>query len=166
MKRLMNGSALLINTVFGTLALSFVIGGASFAEEPPTPGRLPSKTAPPPAIAPTVEKNSAIARVTPISGKIDLRLRNNSGTRIIFEAAGFSSPTTLTSGQSMTFHSLPTPITVKIARVDGGFVQVRPIENASLGTLELTIDEGDEDAGVMKIQPNGNVFIRGRQPGE
>jgi hypothetical protein len=164
MKRFINGSTLL-NAVLSTLALSSVMGGFGLAEEPPGPTALPNQTAPPPAIAPIAERNLAISSVTPVFGKIDLRLRNNIGTQITLEAAGFS-PNTLTSGQSVTLHSLPTPIIVKIARADGGSVKVRPIENASLGVLEVAIDEGNEDSGVMTIQPNGNVFIQERQPDE
>ncbi len=171
-----------MTAIFSSLVLSAAMGKAVLAqpsdsfllsENLPTPVTLPRQTALPPIIQPTAlsaplrvsqgdRTPVEVASVTPISGKIDLRVRNNMGAQVVFEAAGYLLPNRLIGGQSMTIHNLPTPIAVKISRADGGLLKVRPIRTSDVGVLEVAIEEGNrlsDDSGIVRIQPNGRVSL-------
>lgn len=103
-----------------------------------------------------------IARVIPISGRIDLHLQNNIGTPIIFEAAGYTTPASLNPGQEILLRNLPTPVTVKIYRADGGLLNVHPLQKLQNQRLDLALDEASplsDDSGIVQIRANGQVQL-------
>ncbi|MEP6542857.1 hypothetical protein NDI47_11830 [Microcoleus vaginatus GB1-A2] len=58
--------------------------------------------------------------------------------------------------------NLPTPVTVKMVRVDGGLLKVIPMSSSEKGMLAVSIDETSNfggNQGVLRIQPNGQVFL-------
>lgn len=160
-------SLFLVATVLWVSAKAGTVQAQSplwFSEELPTPAGLPHRTALPPAVPATLlnEPDTVIARVIPIAGKVNVRVRNNVGTQIVFEAAGYTFPNALSGGQSITIHDLPTPVTVKISRADGGLMKVHPLQTLQPGILDVEIDEASplsDDSGTMRIQSNGQVVL-------
>lgn len=115
-------------------------------------------------IQPPLPRNrqNAIASITPMAGKVNVRLKNDTNTRISYQAIGYTAPRILTGGQETVLKNLPTPVTITLVRKDGGLLKVIPIPTNKSGTLAVSLDEKtipDNDQGVLRIQRDGQVFL-------
>lgn len=132
----------------------------------PNPGAItpttPSQTSTPvqPPLPETREK--AIATVTPVGGKVDVRLKNNTNAVIAYEAIDYTNRRVLPAKGEIVLRGLPAPVTITLVRQDNGFIQVIPVNTSSSGTLNLSLNEApslNEQQGTIRIQGNGNVFV-------
>nr|WP_290226028.1 hypothetical protein [Trichocoleus desertorum] len=69
----------------------------------------------------------AIATVMPLNGRVDVMLRNNTGTTITYEVIGHTQPRSLAGGAEVMLQDLPVPMTITTLRPDRGLVQIAPI---------------------------------------
>ncbi len=107
-------------------------------------------------------RQNAIASVEPMSGKVNVRLKNDTNAWISYQAIGYTQPRTLLGGQEIVLKDLPTPVTITMVRQDGGLLKVRPLSSHKLGTLAVSLDEKttpDNNQGVLRIQRNGKVYL-------
>ena len=123
---------------------------------------VPTQTKP--SMTPPLPENrtQAIARVMPMDGKVDVRLKNNTNALITYEAIGYTQRRTLPGGEEIVLQDLPTPVTVTIVRQDQGLVDVLPISTSEPGLLEVSLDESkslDDNQGVLRVQRDGQVFL-------
>lgn len=103
----------------------------------------------------------AIARVTPQSGQISMRLKNTMQTMVNFQALGETSMRSLQSGEETLLQNLPLPVTLTLNRADGGLVKVVPMSNEKEGVLGISITEanGLSDSQLnLLVQSEGQVY--------
>jgi hypothetical protein len=132
----------------------------------PNPGAIaptaPNQTSSP--IQPPLPENRsrAIATVTPVGGKVDVRLKNNTNAVIAYEAVEHTQRRVLPAKGEIVLRGLPTPVTITLVRQDNGFVQVVPASSSSSGMLDLSLNEApslNDQQGTIRIQQNGDVFV-------
>lgn len=108
------------------------------------------------------ERSDPIAYVAPIEGTVNVRLTNDAYGEVQYQALGHTERRTLAAGESVLLQDLPVPVTITAVReVDGGLLDIIPV-NSESGTLEVVLDEErglDETQGVLRIQPDGEVFV-------
>lgn len=126
----------------------------------------PLTPAPPPVgvIQPPVPetRSNAIALVTPIDGKVDVKLKNNTNTTISYEAIGHTQRRFIAGGEEIVLQDLPTPVTITTVRQDRGLVDVTPVSTSQAGVLEVSLNEStnlDDSLGALRIQRDGQVFL-------
>jgi hypothetical protein len=127
--------------------------------EPLTPAPPPSGMIQPPL---PETRSNAIARVTPMDGKVDVKLKNNTNAPISYQALGYTERRFLSGGEEVVLLDLPTPVTITTVRQDRGLVDVIPISNSQPGMLEISLNESktlDDNQGVLRIQRDGQVFL-------
>lgn len=132
----------------------------------PNPGAI-APTAPNPPrspIRPPLPENRsrAVATVTPVGGKVDVRLKNNTNAVIAYEAVEHTPRRVLPAKGEIVLRGLPAPVTITLARQDNGFVQVIPVSSSSSGMLNLSLNEApsfNDQQGTIRIQQNGSVFV-------
>jgi hypothetical protein len=116
-----------------------------------------------PQVVPSIEtRQKPIAIVTPATvGRVNVRLKNDTNTRITYQAIGQTAPRVLRQGEEFLLRDLPTPITITVVRQDNGFLQFTPVSSSD-GTLVVSLDEttkfGDNQ-GALLIQEDGEVFL-------
>ncbi|MGH8001492.1 MAG: hypothetical protein ACREPR_19250 [Brasilonema sp.] len=101
------------------------------------------------------------ATITPTSGTVNVKLKNNTNAGISYQAIGQTQPRYLAGGQEFVLRALPTPISITLVRQDGGLLKVMPM-STSEGTLSVSLDETtnfDNNQGVLRIQKDGQVFL-------
>lgn len=141
----------------------------SIFNEPPYNRRVPanpSGTTPnqPNPVQPPLpeEQQQAIATVTPVGGKVNVRLKNNTNAVIAYEAVEYTNRRVLPAKGEIVLRGLPAPVTITLVRQDNGFIQVIPASSSSSGMLDLSLSEApslNEQQGTIRIQSNGNVFV-------
>lgn len=107
-------------------------------------------------------RQNAIATVTPMAGKVSVRLKNDTNTRITYQAIGHTQQRFLSGREEVVLQNLPTPVTITFVREDNGLVKVIPVRAAEAGTLAVTLNEEtsfDDNQGVLRIQRDGQVFL-------
>jgi len=114
------------------------------------------------AIAPTPEQQqAATAMVRPANGMVNVKLVNQTGANIVYEAIGETTPRNLQGQTSITLQRLDTPSTITFYRADGGLLMVRP-QAVAPGVLEVrlaaTTDLG-MDKNALTVQPTGAVYL-------
>lgn len=105
---------------------------------------------------------SPIATVTPMAGQVSVKLINGTNTPISYQAIGHTESRMLARGAEIVLQNLPTPVTVTMVRVDGGLLKVKPMSSSQTGMLAVSINETanlDDNQGVLRIQPDGQVFL-------
>lgn len=125
----------------------------------PTAPNQPSSPIQPPL---PEEQGKAIATVTPVGGKVDVRLKNNTNAVIAYEAVEHTPRRVLPAKGEIVLRGLPAPVTITLVRQDNGFVQVVPASSSSSGILDISLNEAqtlNEQQGTIRIQQNGNVFV-------
>jgi hypothetical protein len=104
-----------------------------------------------------------IAIITPaVVGRVNVRLRNDTNTRITYQAIGQTQIRTLRRGEEYLLRNLPTPVTITVVREDNGFLQVIPMSSSSEGTLTVSLDETNnfaDNQGALRIQEDGEVYF-------
>ncbi|MBD1864698.1 MULTISPECIES: hypothetical protein [Trichocoleus] len=105
---------------------------------------------------------NAIATVLPINGRVDVMLRNKTGTTITYEVIGHTQPRSLAGGAEVMLQDLPVPVTITTLRPDRGLVQIAPIVGAQAGAIGFALDETTRlgsDQEAIRIQNNGQVLV-------
>jgi hypothetical protein len=124
---------------------------------------LPAQTHPPMQPPLPAERSQPIARVMPMDGKVNVRLKNNTNALITYEAIGYTQRRALLGGEEIVLRNLPTPVTLTMVRKDDGFLEVMPVRTSEPGLLEVSLDEDatplDKNQGVLRIQRDGQVFL-------
>lgn len=107
-------------------------------------------------------RSNAIARVMPMDGKVDVKLKNNTNAIISYEAIGYTKRKFIPGGEEIVLQDLPTPVTITTVRQDGGLTDLTPVSTSQPGMLEISLDESrklDDNAGALRIQRDGQVFL-------
>jgi len=105
---------------------------------------------------------NAIATVIPLNGRVDVMLRNNTGTTITYEVIGHTQPRSLAGGAEVMLQDLPVPVTITTLRPDRGLVRIAPIVGAQAGAIGFALDETTRlgsDQEAIRIQNNGQVLV-------
>lgn len=141
----------------------------SIFNEPPYNRRVPANSGgitpnqPTPVQPPLPQQQGkAIATVTPVGGKVDVRLKNNTNAVIAYEAVEYTNRRVLPAKEEIVLRGLPAPVTITLVRQDNGFIQVIPASSSSSGMLDISLSEApnlNEQQGTIRIQQNGNVFV-------
>lgn len=124
-----------------------------------TPSRTRIPRAQPP-LPETIE--NAIATITPMDGKVDVKLQNNTNTRITCQAIGYTDSRSLAGREEIVLQDLPTPVTITVVRQDGGLLKATPMPASTPGILAVSLDETttlSDNQGVLRIQSDGQVFL-------
>lgn len=127
--------------------------------EPVTPAPPPVGVIQPPL---PETRSNAIARVMPMDGKVDVKLKNNTNALISYEAIGHTQRRFIRGGEEIVLQDLPTPVTITTVRQDKGLVDVIPISTSQPGMLEISLNESrnlDDNQGALRIQKDGQVFL-------
>ncbi|MBD1835337.1 hypothetical protein H6F61_22285 [Cyanobacteria bacterium FACHB-472] len=127
--------------------------------KPMTPAPAPVGVIQPPL---PETRSNAIALVTPIDGKVDVKLKNNTNAIISYEAIGHTQRRFIQGGEEIVLQDLPTPVTITTVRQDKGLVDVAPISTSQAGMLVISLDESknlDDNLGALRIQRDGQVFL-------
>lgn len=108
-------------------------------------------------------RSQAVAKVMPMNGNVDVKVKNNTNDVVTYQAIGQTSRRILPGGQETLLRNLPTPVTVTFVQQDDGFVRVMPMSVSKDGVLEVALDEDanprDSNQGVLRIQRDGQVFL-------
>lgn len=105
---------------------------------------------------------TAIAMVMPTDGRVTVRLVNQTGAPISYQAIGDTAPRSLQGKSDVTLQSLRTPTTVTFRRQDGGLLMVTPVSSSNQGVLELTLRETADfamDRTTVTIEQNGAAYL-------
>ena len=104
-----------------------------------------------------------IAVVNPKEGKVNIKLRNDTNTRIAYQVIEHTKRRYIPAGQEITLQDLPAPVTITMLREDRGFIKVNPMSKISeSGMLSLSLDESkkfNDNQGVLRIKKDGQVFL-------
>lgn len=101
------------------------------------------------------------AMVTPVDGKINIRLINTTNAAVNYQLIGNTNQRTLKGNSDVTLQNITTPVTLTFGREDKGLLRVNA-KAASSGLLEVSLDETinlDEDKSTLVVQPTGAVFV-------
>jgi len=138
------------------------------ADAPTTPvgstgaAAVPDQTNPPVQPPLPEERSHAIARVMPMNGTVNVRLKNNTNAIVTYEAVGHTQRRILPGREETVLRSLPTPVTITMVRQDEGLLKVTPVSTKEQGVLEVSLDEEknlDDNQGTLRIQRDGQVFL-------
>lgn len=124
----------------------------------PTTTPEPGSTLQPPL---PEEQQAPSAVVTPVDGKINIKLINATKAAVNYQVIGDTNQRTLTGDSDVTLQDITTPVTVTLVREDGGLLKVSPLA-ASAGLLEVTLDVTtslDESDSTMRVQQSGIVLL-------
>jgi hypothetical protein len=127
--------------------------------------RSPINTTDPsaPLVPPLPEESSnAIATVTPINGKVSVKLTNTTNTAITYEAIAYTDLRTLAPKTEIVLKDLPAPVTITLVRPDNGFIQIAATSLANSGLLEVSLSEAqalNEQQSTIRIQKSGSVLV-------
>lgn len=106
---------------------------------------------------------NTIATITPIAGKVNVRLKNDTNAQIFYEAVGYTDRRTLMGGGEVVLQGLPTPVTVTLTRQDEGLLKVLPLSDAQQqGLLSVSLEEAadlSDNQGNLRIQQDGQVLL-------
>ena len=126
--------------------------------------RSPNNTTPSVPLSPPLPEDSskAIAVVTPINGKVSVKLKNTTNTVITYETIGYTERRNLGAKGEVVLKDLPAPVTLTLVRPDNGFIQIAATSVANSGLLEVSLSEGktlNEQQSAIRIQQNGKVLV-------
>lgn len=128
-------------------------------QQPTTPTTTePGSTIQPP-LPESQQAPSAV--VTPVDGKINIKLTNATKAAINYQVIGDTNQRTLTGDADVTLQNITAPTTVTFERQDRGLLKVTT-QTTSAGLLEVTFDETtslDESRTTMRVQADGIVLL-------
>lgn len=111
----------------------------------------------------TAPPQTAVASViVPTTGRVNVRLVNQTNAPISYQAIGDTVPRTLQRKSDLLLQSLRIPLTITFHRQDGGFLMVTPQSSSQDKTLTLTLRETTDfrmDRSAMRIEQNGAVYL-------
>lgn len=128
----------------------------------PLPSKPPLQPVPATEVQPPLpeERQSPSAIVTPVDGKLNIKLINATKAVITYQVIGDTDQRTLAGDSNATLRNLKMPVTLTFDRKDRGLLQVNT--QATQGFLEVTLDETtnlEEDKETVRIEADGKVFI-------
>ncbi|MBD2774889.1 hypothetical protein [Iningainema tapete] len=107
-------------------------------------------------------QQTAVATVSPTSGKVSVKLVNETNAPVTYQIIGDSTQRTLGGKSEVMLQGLAIPKTVTFYRQDRGLLMVTPQGSSSQGSLQLTLRETTDfnmDRTTMRIEPNGSVYL-------
>lgn len=108
-------------------------------------------------------RERAIAVVNPREGKVNVKLKNDTNTPIVYQVIEHTEKRSISAQEEITLQDLPTPVTITMRRRDGGFITVTPKSKISEeAILNLSLDESkevDDNQGALRIKRDGQVFL-------
>jgi hypothetical protein len=107
------------------------------------------------------EISPAVATVTPINGKVSVRLKNNTNAPISYQAIGHTGQRLLSGKQQVVLRDLSLPVTITAVHQDKGLLRITPTASSS-GVLELNFNEATDlknSKGAIRIRENGDVYL-------
>ncbi|GAX42872.1 hypothetical protein NIES4075_38770 [Tolypothrix sp. NIES-4075] len=108
------------------------------------------------------QQQPAVAMVMPMSGKVGVRLVNQTAAPISYQVIGDTALRTLQGKSEVMLQGLSTPVTVTFYRQDKGLLMVTPQGSSQEGMLQLSFKETTDvnmDKSAMRIDRNGAVFL-------
>jgi len=108
------------------------------------------------------QQQPAVAMVMPTSGKVGVRLVNQTAAPISYQVIGDTGLRTLQGKSEVMLEGLRTPVTVTFYRQDNGLLMVTPQGSSQQGMLQLSFKETTDvnmDKSAMRIDRNGAVFL-------
>ncbi len=108
------------------------------------------------------QQQAAVAMVMPMSGKVGLRLVNQTAAPISYQVIGDTAPRILQGKSEVMLQGLRIPTTVTFYRQDKGLLMVTPQGSSQQGMLQLTLRETTDlgmDRSALRIEQNGSVFL-------
>lgn len=108
------------------------------------------------------QQQSPSARIALASGRVNVRLVNDTAARITYQVIGDTAPRSLEGKSDVTLQGLRAPVTVTFQREDGGLLQATPQTSTQSGQLEVRLDETTnqaQDRRALRIENNGSVFL-------
>lgn len=109
------------------------------------------------------QSRDPIAVVSPKEGKVNIKLKNNTNTPIVYQVIEHTKKRYISAQEEITLQDLPTPVTITMRRDDGGFIKVIPESKTSEeGILSLSLDESKkfgDNQGALRIKKDGQVFL-------
>ncbi|MBE9127960.1 MULTISPECIES: hypothetical protein [unclassified Coleofasciculus] len=133
--------------------------GGQISNSPITPAPPPAGIPQPPL---PENRSDAVATIMPMDNTVDVRLKNNTNAIVSFEAVGHTERRYLQGGEETVLQNLPLPTTITAVRQDEGLLQMMPMSADEEGLLEVSLEEEtrlDDNQGVLRIQPDGQVFV-------
>ncbi|MBE9018900.1 hypothetical protein C7Y66_10510 [Chroococcidiopsis sp. CCALA 051] len=132
-------------------------------QQPPNTQVSPTPQVSPSPIQPPLPEQQQPPSTTVLlnQGKVSIKLINQTGAKITYQAIGNTAPRSLPGKSDVTLKNLVTPTTVTFKREDGGLLNATG-RSPTPGVLELMLD-ATTDLGIdkqsLQIQPTGDVFL-------
>ncbi|MGB7442621.1 MAG: hypothetical protein WA919_16275 [Coleofasciculaceae cyanobacterium] len=126
-------------------------------------GNLPSNC---PAVSPSQpplpgQQQAPSTTITPINGKVSVKLINETNAQITYQVVGETETRTLFGKSDVTLQGLNAPVTVTFDRPDGGLLRVNA-KASDTSMLEVILRETTNlgvDKSALTIQEDGTVFL-------
>lgn len=102
------------------------------------------------------------ATITPIQGKVNVRLVNQTGANITYQVIGDTNGRSLKGKSDVLLIGLSAPVTATFRRDDGGLLSVTTHPSSEPGMLEVILTQTTDfaqDRTTMNIQQTGAVFL-------
>ncbi|QSJ17187.1 hypothetical protein JYQ62_37055 [Nostoc sp. UHCC 0702] len=135
------------------------LGSNSSQVTPVSPSVSPTQPTQP-SVLPS--RQAASTTIAFANGKVNIRLRNDTGANVTYEVIGDTAPRSLQGKSDVTLQNLSAPVTVTFQREDGGLLLVTPQASSEPGVLEVTFQEATDirtDRRAIRIEPNGSVYL-------
>lgn len=149
----------------GAIALLGIPGAIAQTSRPSIFNEAPYNRTVRPAPGPTplLQPNRLpVATITPVNGKVNVKLINKTGTVVVYQVIGGTAQRQLQGRSEVNLSELSTPVNLTFYRPDRGFLIVTLQTPSTPGTLEVTLTEtANPDAGrsAMSIESSGGVFL-------
>lgn len=109
-----------------------------------------------------LSEQGVVAVVEPVAGEVSVKLQNNTNAAITYQAVGYTERQLLAGRETTTLRNLPTPVTIRMVRQDGGLIDAIPVTSTQAGLLEVALDEtvfpGSYDRSI-RVQSDGQVLL-------
>ena len=108
------------------------------------------------------QQQSPSTRISLASGRVNVRLVNDSGANVTYQVIGDTAPRSLQGKSDVTLQGLAAPVTVTFQREDGGLLEATPQPSPQSGVLEVRLRETTnvgQDRNTLRIENNSSVFL-------
>lgn len=95
------------------------------------------------------------------AGRVNVRLKNTTGTQITYQAIGHTQQRSLVGGEEVLLQNMPAPLTITFLRPDAGLVKVTLMESSEPEVLGVMLNEAlglSDSQATLRIQGTGEVF--------
>lgn len=106
-------------------------------------------------------RDQAVAIASPTNNQLSISLINNTGALVTYEVVGDTQVRELMPNESAMLQNLPLPKTITLVRPDAGLLDIAA-EGMEDGMLQISLSAEttlDSTQGVIRIQPDGQVFV-------